>query len=156
MQKADFLQLLGADAETEYAPVAGMLRDGYGFAGHFNARLNKDLRDACVILNARFLDLRSPDRSSLQAPISDFNQFVEEIVLRSYTPGGPPEVPGSDVYGRSIPLAAVAYEEIVVAYPVARIGEMMEELQREKSRVPSFLDLDDKSIVLKILRTKLW
>jgi hypothetical protein len=156
MKKSDFLRLLGADESTEYSPVAGMLEGGYGFVGYYNSRLNEGLDEAFVILNARFVDLRSPERSSMEAPISDFSQFVEEIVLHSYGPEHEPEVPRADAYGRSIPLAAVTYDEILVLYPVAQIGKLMEELEREEKKIPRFLDVDDKSIVLKLLRAKLW
>ena len=154
MKKTDFLQIVGEG--EEYAPVAGILQGGYGFAGYFNSSLNQSMDDSCVIINARLADLRGAGEGSGKPRIADFDQFVEDIVLTSYLPQQAPEEPRSDFYGKSIPLVAIPYDQVAVIYPVGQIGKMMQELQREQKKVPSFLDLDDKSIVLKILRTKLW
>ena len=156
MKKADFLRIIGAGKETEYAPVAGMLRDGYAFAGYFNSRLNKDIDDTLILVNTRLVDIREKGGSRSQPRISDFNEFVEEIALSSYGKGKPSEGPRKDVYGTSIPLAAVAFGEVVVVYPIDQIGKLLAKLEREQKKVPRFLDVDNESLVLKILRVKLW
>ena len=43
-----------------------------------------------------------------------------------------------------------------MAYPVAQISKMMGRLKGKKSALPGFLDFENKSEVLKILRTKVW
>jgi len=53
-------------------------------------------------------------------------------------------------------LAAIPFDQVAVIYPIGRISKMMQKLKFEKKKTPSFLDIDNKSIVLKILRTKLW
>ncbi len=156
MQKGDFLQIVGAGGGTEYAPVAGMLQSGYSFAGYYNSALNAGLDATCVILNARLVDLRSTADVPTRPHVSDFNEFVEDIVLKNYLSDQPPQAPRSDLYGKSIPLAAIPYDQIAVVYPVGQIGKMMQAVQRESKKLPSFLDFDDKSLVLKVLRTKLW
>lgn len=163
MKRSEFLRLVTGGEEAEYAPVAGMLECGYGFAGYFNSRLNENLEDTCVLINARLIDLRSEEGVSSRPRITDFSDFVEEIVRLNYPSGedreeGQPESAGlgGEVFGKSIPLAAIPFDEIAVLYPVARIGQMMEELHRQRRKIPSFFDLDNKSIILKLLRTKLW
>jgi len=156
MKKSDFLRLVGAREGAEYAPVAGMLSCGYGFVGYFNGRANEGLDETCVLINARLVDLRGGEEDVTGPRISDFSEFVEEIVRQSYQSDETPEEPRSDVFGRSIPLAAIPFDEVAVVYPVAQIGRMMEDLERERKRIPSFFDLDNKSIILKLLRTKLW
>jgi len=178
MKRADFLRIIGAGDDVEYAPVAGMLSCGYGFAGYFNGRLNDDLDDTCILVNVRLVDLReSADEAVGRPRISDFTEFVEEIVRLTYDedapePPAPEEVPAddgddrvalsahhtahSDVYGKSIPLAAIPFWQMSVVYPVAHIGKMMDDLRRERKHLPSFLDLDNKSIILRFLRKRLW
>jgi len=157
MKRSDFLRLAGADEGAEYAPVAGMLESGYGFAGYFNSRLNEGLDDTCVLMNARLVDLRGAEEEPSYRPrISDFNDFVEEIVRQSYQSEETPQRPRDDAYGRSIPLAAIPFGQIAVVYPVSHIAKMMADLERERKKVPAFFDLDNKSIILKLLRTKLW
>ncbi len=168
MNRADFLKLIGAnDGAADYVPLACLLRSGYGIAGHYNAMLNRDLQESVVLVNARLVDLHSPRRAATGPSISDFSEFIEEIVLRHYM--GEQTPTRDDEYGRSIPLAAIGIEEIAVAYPVAHIGKMMQAMNEpaaatngngdhatDSSQVPSFLDFQNRSVVLKVLRTKLW
>jgi len=133
-----------------------MLTSGYGFAGYFNADLNSGLGETCVLVNARLVDLRGPEGSTARPRVSDFNQFIEEIVQQSYLPDGEVRAPRQDVFGRSIPLAAIPFDQVAVVYPVSQIGKMMESLHKERHGMPSFLDFDNKSVILKALRRKLW
>ena len=157
MNKSDFIKLVGGGDHVDYAPVAGMLESGYGFAGFYNTALNEGLEDSCVLLNARLVDLRSDSSSRSHPQIADFNEFVEEIVQQSYPSVDEPKMPRKDVYGKSIPLAAIPFSQISIVYPVGHIGKMMKDLQRrENFKLPGFLDFDNKSLILKVLRTKLW
>ncbi len=155
MNQADFLRVIGVDEGEDYTPVAGILSGGYGFAGYFNSQINKPLDESFVLINVRLMSLEGSEDSA-RPGISDFNQFVEEIVLKNYLPEQEPEAPRTDFYGKSIPLAAIPFDQVVAVYPVAQMGKMMQDLQREGRKLPSFLDFTDKSIVLKLLRTKLW
>ena len=64
----------------------------------------------------------------------------------------------------TIPLTAIPVSEIAMLYPVAHIAKLLKMAQRvtqgerpeSSDEVPSFLDFNNKSIVLKVLRTKLW
>ena len=156
MNKSDFTRLIGAEEESEYTPVGGMLTSGYGFAGYFNSQLNQGMSDTCVLINARLVDLRGPTGTTTQPRIADFSQFIEEIVMQSYESEDGAERPTGDVFGKSIPLAGIPLDQVVVVYPVKRIGSLMQSLQEEQQRMPDFLDFDKKSVVLKMLRTKLW
>ena len=105
MKRADFVRIIGAEEATEYAPVAGMLQSGYGFAGYFNSRLNEKMEEACVLMNVRLVDLRSTDERSARPQIADFNDFVQEIVRESYEGEEGPEEPrtgASDIHGTSL------------------------------------------------------
>ena len=156
MNRADFLRIVGASNGVEYAPVAGMLRSGYGFAGYFNSHLNEGMEGTAVLINARLVDIRGRSDSSRQPRVTDFGQFVEEIVMENYEASDEPKLPRTDVYGKSIPLAAIPLSEVAVVYPVGHIGRLMQSLEREQKQIPSFLDFDNRSLVLKLLRTKLW
>jgi len=157
MNRIDFSKLIGAKDGVEYAPIAGMLDSGYGFVGFFNSMLNEGMDETCVLLNARLVDLRSTSSSRTHPQIADFNEFVEEIVQQSYPSVDEPKMPRKDAYGKSIPLAAVPFSQISVVYPVGHISKMMKDLQKKENfNLPQFLDFDNKSIILKVLRTKLW
>lgn len=158
MNRQDFTRLIAADAEkAEYLPIACLLRSGYGCAGYYNATLNEDLVDSCVLLNARLLELGG-NHPAGRPPLHDFGEFLEEIVS-SYQQEGSDRsasvpTPG-DVYGPSIPLTAIPYEDICVLYPVAHISELMQRAGEERKQLPSFLDLE-KSEIVRLLRTKIW
>lgn len=160
MKKIDFLNFVGAAEGAEYAPVAGMLRSGYGFAGYFNTKINEEVSDSVLLMNVRLVNLADASESHTGPRITDFNEFVEEIVQHQYQAAASPEGHHTDVYGKSIPLAAIPFNEISIIYPIDRISKMMEKLQTPKQKaagkIPNFLDFDKKSVILKILRTKLW
>jgi len=156
MNRADFLRLVGGGEGAEYTPVAGLLHSGQGFAGYYNAQVNEGMETTCVLVNARVVDMSSEDHGTGQPRITDFRDFLEEIVQQAYQSDDAPEMPRDDIYGKSIPLAAIPLDEIAVLYPVGQIGRMMQELETSSDAVPSFLDFTNKSVVLKVLRTKLW
>lgn len=157
MNRTDFVRVTGADSDdADYLPVACLLRSGYGCAGYFNQSLNEALVDTVVLVNARLVELRS--NSGPRASITDFSDFIQEVVQRSYTgDAGGADAVHSD-FGAIIPLAAIPLSEIAVVYPVAQIEKMSRRLTEEEPevKIPAFLDLQNRSIVLKILRTKLW
>jgi hypothetical protein len=161
MNRTDFLKLIGAHgAKAEYLPVACLLRSGYGCAGYYNAQLNDGLTDVCVLANVRLVAFRDP-RPGGRGAIEDFSDFLEEVVLRSFHEAAAgaqaAEQTGvGDAMGKSVPLAAVPFDEIAVIYPVAHIGTMMRTVEAEDRRVPAFFDFDNKSIILRALRTRLW
>jgi hypothetical protein len=156
MRKSDFARIIGASTDTDYAPVAGMLQNGYGFVGYFNSRINDGLEETLVVVNVRLADLREKGGVPGMPRIADFNDFVEEIVMRSYDEGKTPAAPVSDIYGKSIPLVALNYDQVAVVYPISQIHKLMAEAAGKEKRPPSFLDFENKSVILKALRTKLW
>ncbi len=159
MNKQDFLMLSGAlSRPANYLPVAFMLRTGYACAGHYNADMNRDLTDTCVLFNARLIEFQNPTAARTRDQIQDFNDFLEQIVTRYYQQDEsvPPEA-DEQALGKTIPLAGIAFDEIVLVYPVAHISSLMHQAQEELSmRVPTFLDFRNKSIIVKVLSTKLW
>jgi hypothetical protein len=163
MKKVDFIRLIGGNsANAEYLPVACLLANGYGCAGYFVPSINEEFTDTCVLVNARLIDLKGAG-SHPRRSIEDFNEFLEEIVRKTYQKkeGFADNVDDDvDGYGRTIPLMAVGYEEITLLYPVTHISTLMRRAAEEKppaaNSLPTFLDFDNRSIVLKLLRTKLW
>jgi hypothetical protein len=159
MNKEDFLKLVGAAEKTdaEYLPIACLLRCGYGVAGYFNASLNNSFTDITVLLNARLVNLNGV--STNEATVRGFNDFLEEIAQRLYSEENTAGY-HDDVSGKSVPMCAVPLNEISVIYPIAQIGKLMraarQETAQSDSAVPAFLDFDNRSIILKILRSKLW
>lgn len=169
MNREDFLRLAGADKESsrEYLPVACMLCSGYGCVGYFNSSINEGLDDTIVLLNTRLVDLKGDDSHTRRGKVADFNDFLEDVVANHYSPrakGEPVESSGDEP---TIPLTAIPLNEISLLYPVAHIGAMLKSLHRtrpenkgaapsEEEALPSFLDFNNKSMVLKVLRTKLW
>ena len=97
MKRADFLRIVGASEGAEYVPVAGLLQNGYSFVGYFNSRVSEDVADTLVLINARLMDLREKPARRSRPRISDFNEFVEEIVVQSYEPGQEPQSTRSDI-----------------------------------------------------------
>src|SRR5258708_6905784 len=70
MNKHDFSKIIGVEnADAEYLPVACMLRSGYGCAGYYNAELNRDLQNTCVLVNARLVAFDNTEGNGRQATI---------------------------------------------------------------------------------------
>ena len=158
MNKQDLKRLIGAGKSgSDYIPVAVLLSSGYGCAGFYNNVVNEDLDDTCVLLNARLVELQQDQVSRHR--VNDFNDFIADIVDRMSSGEVEDSLPETDMGGTSIPLTAIPFSEIALAYPVATITELLERVRNSDSEdesLPSFLDFDNKSIVLKALRTKLW
>jgi len=164
MNRQDFLKLIGAKAgQADYLPVACLLKTGYACAGFFNSALNDDFSQTCVLVNARLIELVGVSHESQRSAIHDFNEFIENVVSGVLQgSSGDVEALFSDDprFGKSIPLSAISFEDISVVYPVGHISTLMrrvEEDQSDKSgEIPTFLDFENKSVVLKVLLTKLW
>lgn len=137
MNRRDFLKVIGADTQAvDYLPVACLLRSGYGCAGYFNTGLNQALDEVCMLLNARLISI-NPPRGREQAPVQDFDDFLEEVVLRYCQGGEHAEAALPESLGKSIPLAAIRYDEIVVLYPVAHMGKLMRGLKDTPTTPPA-------------------
>ena len=171
MQRAEFLKLIGSKNDgAEYVPVACLLRNGYACSGYVNQSINEQYSDICILVNARMVDLREPNRRTERGAIHDFSDFLEEFVVEMMntpqvdTDSGSEEEEEHDPFekrfGKSIPLTAISYDEIAVVYPVVRIGNLLRQVNAESKKdaneVPSFLDFEGKSVIVKVLRTKLW
>ena len=113
------------------------------------------------------IDLREPSRRTERGAIHDFGDFLEEFVtgVMVKTPRDRDAFEDTNEesyerFGKCIPLTAVSFDEIAVVYPVARIGNLLRqvtvETKADPQQIPSFLDFENRSIVLKVLRTKLW
>lgn len=159
MNRADFQKLIGtANAPEEYLPVACLLRSGHGCAGFYSGLVNNDLTDTCVLLNARLVELEGD--SEVRRRVTDFSDFIEDIVATHYRD----DRKRSDINNTSgqdggvIPLTAIPFQEISLVYPVAQIARLLEQAEPHynEEAPPTFLDFNNKSIVLKALRTKLW
>ena len=157
MNRDDFVKLVGvASGDDQYVPVAFLLSNGYACAGFYHATINKGLAGACVLLNARLIDLRAKSKASGQPHISEFNDFLEEITVNFCEPSGKDgSSPRTDTYGKTIPLMAVPFEQVAIVYPIAHIGELMRRAEQKKIRPHRFLDLN-KCEIINLLRTKLW
>ena len=124
MNREDFVKLVGTAAdESQYLPVAFLLRNGYACAGYYHAAVNEGLVSTCVLLNARLIEMQGESKLSGRPSINDFNDFLEEVVV-DFCETSDEDVPShhSDTYGKSIPLTAIPYDQIAVVYPVAHIG----------------------------------
>ncbi|HVV99092.1 MAG TPA: hypothetical protein VHB77_02060 [Planctomycetaceae bacterium] len=165
MQRADFLRLIGAKAgAADYIPVACLLRNGHACAGYFNSQLNDDFADTCVLVNSRLVDFQGARATQTRTAIHDFNEFLEQVTIGAYAA----DSEDADLFGehderlgKSIPLTAIDYGEIAVVYPISQIGVLMRRVEQDDnlqtaSEVPSFLDFDRKSVILQVLRTRLW
>jgi len=157
MNRDDFVKLVGVASDDDpYVPVVFLLCNGYACAGFYHATINKGLASTCVLLNARLIELRGKSKVSSQPSINDFNEFLEEITVNFCEPSGKDgSSPRTDVYGKTIPLMAISFEQIAVVYPIAHIGELMRRAEQKKIRPHLFLDLN-KSEIIDLLRTKLW
>ena len=170
MHRTDFLKLIGAGStDAEYLPVAGLLRNGNGCVGHYNALLNESLEETCVLVNARIIEFKESRSVGGRGTILDFNDFLEDVVSRISSTDGPEALAvENDDYGKAVPLTAIALDEISVVYPVSHISSLLARASKEQGgshsaaageddsmQLPTFLDFE-KSPVLKVLRTKLW
>lgn len=165
MNRQDFLKLIGAKSgQADYLPVACLLKTGYACAGFFNSALNDDFSETCVLVNARLIELAGVTHESQRSAIHDFNEFIENVVsgVLQGSEGDFDSLFSDDPrYGKSIPLSAIAFEDISVVYPVGHISTLMRRVEEDQSgtksgKVPTFLDFENKSVVLKVLLTKLW
>ncbi len=159
MLRPDFLTLIGSrPGHADYIPVAILLRNGYGVAGFFNTPVNEDLQGTCVLVNARMIDLR-PAAAEGSRALHDFGDFLQEIATRLTKQDELEEEAHLDASGRfgaSIPLTAIPYDEISVVYPVSRISTLMRRVEEVEDRIPTFLDFENRSEIVKLLKTRLW
>ena len=170
MLRSDFLRLIGSKADAnDLIPVACLLQNGYGAAGYFNSQLNAELLETCVLVNARLVDLslREPalgeaDEDGVQEMIpgvTDFAGFIETVATRLSQPSDYQDdalLDASGRVGRSVPLTAIPYSQITVLYPVSQISRLMRRIEEDQNRIPTFLDFENHSIVVRVLKTKIW
>jgi hypothetical protein len=158
MLRSDFLKLIGSQPGTsDYIPVAVLLRNGYGVAGYYNTPVNEEFAQTCLLVNARLIDLqhKTDDRRG----IHDFGEFLQEIstrLVQQDDASEEAELDSSGLLGKSIPLTAVPYEEIAVVYPVSRISALMRRVEEDEHRLPTFLDFENRSVIVKLLKAKIW
>lgn len=165
MNRQDFLKLIGAKSgQADYLPVACLLKTGYACAGFFNSALNDDFTNTCVLVNARLIELAGVTHETQRSAIHDFNEFIESVVtgVLQGSEGDVDSLFSDDPrFGKSMPLSALSFDDIAVVYPVGHISTLMRRVEEDQTvkhagDVPTFLDFENKSVVLKILRTKLW
>ena len=169
MQRSEFLKLIGSKPDgADYIPVACLLRNGYACAGYVNQAVSEQFGEVCILVNARMVDLREPNRRTERGAIHDFSDFLEEFVVEMMErPPQEDELAAGEHhhtfesrFGKSIPLTAIAFDEMAVVYPVVRIGHLLQQakvVEKEMSNnVPSFLDFERRSVVLKVLRARIW
>lgn len=163
----DVVTLVGGShsPERDYTPIACLLKSGYGCVGYFNSVVNVNLRSSVVLLNMRLVDLRVDDGHSRRGRVADFNDFLKDVVAQHVQGDVNSEMDDrAEQQGETIPLTAIPIDEIALLYPVAHIATLLKTAQRvthgdrsqSSGEVPSFLDFNNKSIVLKVLMTKLW
>ncbi len=163
----DILQLIGVSdsPENDYTPVACLLNSGYGCVGYFNRSVNESLNDTVVLLNMRLVDLRVEESHSRRGRVADFNDFLQDVVAQHVQEESEKEDDDrSENRSDTIPLTAIPVNEIAMLYPVAHIAKLLKSAQRvthgdrshTMTEVPTFLDFNNKSIVLKVLRAKIW
>ncbi len=165
MNRDDVLNLIASSksTDTEYVPVATLLSSGYGCVGYYNQSINQNLIESLVLLNARLVDLRPDENHSRHGRASDFNDFLQDVVTQHVHSDSSDDASASEPAEGTIPLTAIPLREIAILYPVAHIATLLKSARKvtqgERSTtqdVPTFLDFNNKSIVLKVLRTKLW
>ena len=160
----DVLRLIGCSesSDSDYMPIACLLNSGYGCVGYFNSSVNESLSDTIVLLNMRLVDLRVEEGHSRRGRIADFNDFLQDVVAQHVQADEDGEE--SEPIEGTIPLTAIPVGEIAMLYPVAHFAELLKSAKRvtpngssdASSEVPTFLDFNNKSIVLKVLRTQIW
>ena len=164
----DVLSLIGGSdsPEGDYTPIACLLKSGYGCVGYFNTSVNNSLSDTIVLLNMRLVDLRAEEGHSRRGRIADFNDFLQDVVSKHvHSESESHSSESMDGEDGTIPLTAIPVSEIAILYPVAQIARLLKSAQRvaesssgssPSNEVPTFLDFNNKSIVLKVLRAKIW
>lgn len=165
MNRDDVINLIGTGEtrDSDYVPVACLLSSGYGCLGYFNLAINENLQETLVLLNARLVDLRADEGASRRGQVSDFNDFLQDVVAR-HVRSEHEAFDDSEHAEDTIPLTAVPTKEIAILYPVAHIATLLKSVKKVKqgdgqsndAHIPTFLDFNNRSIVLKALRTKLW
>ena len=163
----DILSLIDGtnSPDSDYTPIACLLNSGYGCVGYFNTSVNENLSDTIVLLNMRLVDLRVEDGNSRRGRVADFNDFLQDVVAQHVQAESDDEdQENTENTDGTIPLTAIPVNEIAMLYPVAHIAKLLKSVQRvtqddrelTEIEVPTFLDFNNKSIVLKVLRAKIW
>jgi len=167
MNRDDILSLIGGGTspDDDYMPVACLLNSGYGCVGYFNKSVNESLTAAIVLLNMRLVDLRAEEGNSRRGRVTDFNDFLQDVVAQHVQAESEIAADDSEKREGTIPLTAIPVSEIAMLYPVAHIARLLKSAQRVthgngsaagSEVTPSFLDFNNRSIVLKVLRAKIW
>ena len=166
MNRDDILSLIGSGTspDDDYMPVACLLNSGYGCVGYFNKSVNDSLSAAIVLLNMRLVDLRAEEGHSRRGRVADFNDFLQDVVAQHVQAEFDSAADDSEKREGTIPLTAIPVSEIAMLYPVAQIAQLIKSAQRVTqanrpatvNEVPTFLDFNNKSIVLKVLRARIW
>ncbi len=154
MNRDDFLKLATSGSNAEYQPVALLLVNGYACIGHYNASVNEGLTDTCVLVNNTLIDLREQSAASSRPVLSDFGDFLEEVVAGHTQSTGEP-ASYRERYAKPIPLTAIPYPQITVVYPVAQISRLLQRCESKGSRFPAFFDLG-RSEIVRLLAMRLW
>ncbi len=160
----DVLRLIGGSdsPDSDYMPIACLLNSGYGCVGYFNCSVNERLSDTILLLNMRLVDLRVKEGHSRRGRIADFHDFLQDVAAQHVQADEDGEE--SEPIEGTIPLTVIPVGEIAMLYPVAHIAELLKSTKRvtpnsssdASSEVPTFLDFNNKSIVLMVLRTQIW
>ena len=167
MNRDDILSLVcsGTSPDDDYVPVACLLKSGYGCVGYFNRSVNDSLSAAIVLLNMRLVDLRAEEGHSRRGRVADFNDFLQDVVAQHVQAESEDASDDYEKRDGTIPLTAIPVSEIAMLYPVAHIARLLKSARRVthgngsaagSEVIPSFLDFNNKSIVLKVLRAKIW
>lgn len=164
MNRNDVINLIAPpQSSAEYVPVAMLLSSGYGCVGYYNQSINEKMVDSVVLLNARLVDLRSEDHHSRHGHVADFNDFLQDVVAGHVRADSHDNGQESEHSEGTIPLTAIPLPEIGILYPVDQIAALLKSVHKVTQGdhgtvqgIPTFLDFNNKSIVLKALRTKLW
>lgn len=153
MNSNDFLLVMGRSKEQKYLPVAGLLEMNYGFFGYFNPDINDEMVESVILLNTTLFKFDQDNGGeSSTYHIRDFNDFLEEFVLEQKT-----EVTTrmQEEYGKSMPACLIPLKKIVALYPMSKIRDIVKAVEEETPH-PTFLDFNNRSVVLKVLRKKIW
>lgn len=155
MNSADLRRMIGATREhVEYAPLAILLTSGYACFGHVNAKLNEEMEETIVLLNAQLMEVKHSAQRT-RPVVEDFREFLLEVVA-TCDPEQETEIPMQEELGKPIPLIAVPLDQIAIVYPVAQIVQLISQLDNGAERpAPGLFDLN-RSEILSLLRMKVW